>query len=469
MAYLVYAAALVLAIVGVPLVRGLVIGLSGPGVLTLLTAPSAGQVAGVAAGGLLTGLVLLGQVRGPALTSAFLTVAVAGNDLPRSRTLRAPFVVAAALLTTSSVAVAAILARVLHDAAGATAGTAGAIVVGAGAFGLLASVVWLLGQRLGPVPAARLAGALAAATGLGALWPAPGPLAGGPLAPLSILVALSVLVGLSVLAALAIPRLLDSLDGTVLLAQARRWEAAGVSASAGDLAGAMGRFRVLPRTGRTWWAVHSGSRTIRFVLRDLVGALRTPGRAAGGALGLVAAGSLLAAGAEGQQPLTWAATAAGGVVAYLALGVFTDGFRHAAEAASAPALYGYSTSRLFTLHAVLPTACALALTGIGAAATTGTDLTVGATVAALAVVLVLVRVRDSAKGPLPAALLTPAPTPAGDVAGVAVLLWQADAVVVSALVAVAASTAPTMSQRALLVACSGLAVAVGARGRLRRA
>lgn len=478
-AYVVYATVLVVAIVVVPLVRGVVVGLSGPEVIGVLAAPPAARGAGVVVGLLLAALVLLGQVRGPALTTPFFTVAVAGTDLPRRLTLRRPFCTAATLLLASSVLVTAVLAWVLHDAAGASASAAGALVLGAAALGLLAAVTWLLGQRLGPARAAWLAGTLAAVTGLHALVPAVGILAPGgwfaALWPVTGAVpswaeplALPVLVATALLSVAAVPRLLDALGGVELLAQARRWETAGTSVSAGDLAGALGQLRPPPRTGRTWWAVRGRSTVTRFLVRDLVGALRTPARAVGGALSLVLAGALLAAGLEGTGPLGRVAAAGGAVVGYLALGVVSDGFRHAAEAAAAPALYRHSTGGLFALHAALPTACALFLTGVGAAAVAGPDLVVGPAVAALGCFLVLVRARDSAKGPLPPQLLTPVPTPAGDASGVAIVVWQADALIVSALVAAGASSAPDALTTLLVVALGALGAGLGARTRLRR-
>ncbi|MEP7763481.1 hypothetical protein [Sanguibacter sp. 25GB23B1] len=478
-AYVVYATVLVLAIVVAPLVRGLVIGLSGPEVLGVLTAPSAARGVGVVVGLLLAACVLLGQVRGPALTSPFFTVAVAGTDLPRSVTLRRPFCTATALLVTSSALVAAVLAWVLHDATGLPSSSAGALVLGASAVGLLAAVAWLLGQRLSPARASGLAGILAVVTGLHAVVPTIGILVptgwAGALWPVESSIpswaetaALPALVAAALLAVAAVPRLLDALGGVELLAQARRWETAGTSASAGDLSGALGQFRPPPRTGRAWWAVRGRSSVGRFVVRDLVGALRTPARAAGGALVLVLAGTLLATGLEGPELLGPVVAAVGAVVGYLALGVVADGFRHAAEAASAPTLYRYGTGSLFALHGLLPTACALLLTGAGTAVVAGPDLAIGSAVAALACFLVLVRARDSAKGPLPPQLLTPVSTPAGDASGVAIVVWQADALIVSALVAAAASTAPDTPARLLVVALGGLGAVLSARARLRR-
>ena len=44
--------------------------------------------------------------------------------------------------------------------------------------------------------------------------------------------------------------------------------------------------------------------------------------------------------------------------------------------------------------------------------------------ALLAVVLVAARARDAAKGPMPLSLMTPIPTPQGDLSVIPVLLWR---------------------------------------------
>ena len=69
----------------------------------------------------------------------------------------------------------------------------------------------------------------------------------------------------------------------------------------------------------------------------------------------------------------------------------------------------------------------------------------------------VLRLRDSAKGPLPPELLTPVSTPAGDASGVAILLWQADAVILAALLAVAVGSVPGPGTGAL-VSLAGAAV-----------
>src|SRR5699024_12821792 len=51
----------------------------------------------------------------------------------------------------------------------------------------------------------------------------------------------------------------------------------------------------------------------------------------------------------------------------------------------------------------------------------------------LALVLVAARARDAAKGPMPLSLMTPIPTPQGDLSVLSVLVWQADALLLAML------------------------------------
>src|SRR5699024_6273432 len=127
----------------------------------------------------------------------------------------------------------------------------------------------------------------------------------------------------------------------------------------------------------------------------------------------------------------WIPAAVGAGISYAALGVFTDGLRHAAETAAAPPLYRYSTAGLYGLHAILPALWAIACTLIGASlAPAGTSLGLVISMGSLALFVVAARVYDSAKGPLPPVLLTPISTPAGDLSGLLVIAWQADALLI---------------------------------------
>lgn len=170
--------------------------------------------------------------------------------------------------------------------------------------------------------------------------------------------------------------------------------------------------------------------------RDLVGVSRTPGRLGAALIGTLAA--VVVAGTVALLPgsLAWLALAGSAAWGFLALGSVSDGVRHAVEAISAPTLYGVTDLHLLALHALLPIVMVL-LTGLVGSTLTG--LLGGSPALALAgtaglFLAVLLRIFDAAKGPLPLALLTPVPTPMGDVSGISVALSQIGALLVATLV-----------------------------------
>ncbi len=277
------------------------------------------------------------------------------------------------------------------------------------------------------------------------------------------------LVLLAVVAVAAGRPLLDWLRSARLAEDAARWRAAGTAALSGDVAHALGGLRARPSVGRRWRAVRSGPAAVVFLVRDLVGAARTPVRLAVGIVALVGAVVLLAVATS--LPTGWLLAALGAGLAYLALGVLTDGFRHATDAAVAPPLYAYSTLALFTRHGLAPLAVAVAalVAGIGGAAVLGVGVRPLPVCVVLLVVL-LVRAYDSAKGPLPVLLLTPIPSPIGDLSSLNVSLWQADALLIAVIIgalAVAAAPGPPVGLLLLALVIAGLLV-VGLRRRLRR-
>ncbi len=482
----VYAGVLLVAFVGVPVVVAAVRALTGPAVLGALTGPGAGGVVATGCGLALAVAAAGGAVRGPALLPPFLTGLLVGSDLPRRAVLARPLGHAAAAVVAVVTAPAVLVGAVLVAAGTATPAACASFALAAAAWGVVAVVVALTGQRLRGHRAGALAVALAAATlftavvpGAGVLapwgwvglaWPSAGTgsIAGPGWAPV-------LLVTLAALAAAACtPALLDSLRGPELAEQAQRWQSAADAARTADTASALATYRARPSAGRSWRAV-TGSGPVAVARRDLVGALRTPGRCAVGACSLVLGAVVVVLGAgPGGVPAGMGA-AVGTGVGYAALGVVSDGFRHAAEAATAPPLYGWSTAGTYARHAVLPTAGALvaAVLGVvgagvvgapwGAASVVGLVSVVGP----LAVLLVAVRAYDSAKGPLPPVLLTPVPTPAGDVSGLVVLAWQADALLIAATTAAVAVSAPGPTAPVVLAAAT-VAVVAATQRRLRR-
>lgn len=448
LAFGIYATLLIAAIVAFPLIRAIVVELARPGVIDILQAPQAPIVVGALSAAVLAALAWFGQLRGPVTPQPFFVTLLATTDLPRGLTLRRPFGTSAALVTAISTAVGLLFAGVLVAAGAATAGRAAVFLLGCVSLGLIGSVMWLVGQRFrsrllwGVLVAllgiAALSGLHPAVAGIfpwgwmGVLWPA-GAGTGIGAATVWSVAALAALAVLAVAGLWCVPRLLRTLDGVQLMDDAVRWQAATTAAVSGDVARALGSFRARPTIGRAWNAVAGRWAALRYLRRDLVATVRTPGRFTVAALGL-AAGCIAAGFSLSVDPsVAWLPAAAGAAMGFLALGVFSDGFRHAAQASAAAALYGYNTGRLYRLHALLPAG----LAAVAALAAALCVLVVGApargliVVVLLAPVLLLVRAYDSAKGDLPILLLTPVPTPGGDLSGLSVLAWQADALLIA--------------------------------------
>ena len=478
--YALYVGVLVAALLGAPLVTGLVSALARPPTVDALRAPGGALVVATACGVVLAAALAAGRVRGPVLLTPVRAL-LAATDLPRRRTLRGALLGPVVLLVAAAVAVAAVLAGALVVAGTSTLVGAVGFVVASAAFAAVSGVVWLAGQVLAgdhPGAVALVAGVLAVATVLTVATPALGAIAPwgwvgaawpGTAAPPWWPVAALCLAAAGALA--CAPALLERLHLQTVLDQSRRWQAARTAASTADVATALDTFRTGPRRGRRYRAVVAAPAPVRYLVRDVVGASRTPARSLVASAALVASGAVV--GAATAAPLA----AVGAVVAFAALGVFSDGFRHAAAGAGAPSLDGHGTARLYAAHAALPLLLGTVAAGVGAwaAALTVTPgvPAVTAVVDAVLVVVVLVAVRahDSARGPLPTALLVPVPSPMGDLSGAGAALWQVDAAVLAGLAAVVVVTATTSGPAAgagVAAAVAAALVAMTVR-RLRRA
>jgi hypothetical protein len=233
---------------------------------------------------------------------------------------------------------------------------------------------------------------------------------------------------------------------------------------------AAGGFRPVPRIGRGWGAVRGRSQVALVARRGLVGALRTPVRAASACLGIAASGALLAVALDGAGTGLVVPAVGAALVGFLALGVGADGFRHVVDVSSAPPLYGIPTGRLLLLHAALPAtaglACALGGAGIAVAGGAGPVALVVAP--AVVLLLVVIRAYDAAKGPLPLAVMAPVVTPAGDASALVIAAWQADALLLAGGSALAVASAVTAvgPLGAALVVPLGLGTALRTRGRI---
>lgn len=475
-AYNVYLGALMAVMVAFPVGRAVALALAAPAAVAALTAPGSVDVVGVVLGLALATLTLAGTLHGPvSLEPAFVRL-LAETDLPRRRGLVRPFATKAAAVVTAALLGAGAFGGVLVSAGVVSLGGAARFVGLCAALGVVGAVAWLVGQAASPRVAGCIGAVIAALTVLGHLVPAvrvvlpwtwaaaawPG------VAPPFVLTDV-LLVGLAAASVAAVPHLLDLLRGSRLAEDAARWHSVRTSALSGDVAHALGTLRARPAVGRRWRAVRGGRPALVFLVRDLVGAARTPVRLTVGFVVLLGSAVLVALAAS--VPSGWVLGGVGAGLAYLALGVLSDGFRHATDAAVAPPLYGYGTRTLFALHGIAPVVGAVAASaiGIGTAVGLGIDVRPEPVVAAL-LLGVLVRAYDSAKGPLPVVLLTSVPSPFGDLSSLVVSVWEADALVVATVTgALTVGESGASPVRALVVvAAVGCLLVVGLVRRLRR-
>lgn len=481
--YLVLATACVL---GVPLGRIAVRALARPDVLPYLLHP--------AAPGLLTALwllacallILAGAQRGPAILTPFLTATLASSFMPRRVPLLRPLVRSALAILAAGVLIGLVPGMTLEAADRADPAAVALLCAAMAGAALLGLGAWMLGELTGAGIRRLVAGLLGAAAGTAAVLAVeagitvpgpgtalPGALAAGSSVPAdAVLTTLALLIA-GLLVALACAPLLNRLRGTVLLQQARTWEAAMSAATSGDLATAGGGFRALPSVGRALRAVRVPARpglaalVLLYARRDLVALLRTPERALGGLAGAVAGGASLGVSTQLVGPVQWMMVGIGALLLWAGSGALVDGLRHGIATLGAPVLLGQDVGAQVLLHLSGPGVVLLASAAIGGVAF-GTALPV-----LVAAVLLIGRVRDAAKGPMPLRLSMPMPTPQGDVSVLGVLAWQADAVILALVSAVVIALGGLRGGAAgllvmlLVAAVMAVILALGARTRLR--
>ncbi|MDF2506676.1 MAG: hypothetical protein K0Q52_535 [Microbacterium sp.] len=450
-AYVVYLALMVALVAVAPFARAVWLSVTSAESIAVFASPAAPRVTPLVVAALWAGAMLVGRDRGPALRPPFLTHALATSDLPRTGAFRGPLQRAGALLTVLT-AVAAGLVFVGARGDGAVEPLALGMFVAVGALvGVIAAVAWLAGQALprAALPVAlgvlTLGVATAAAPGLqpftpwgwiGLLYPGTGSAHALP--------ALIALVAVSFALLATVPILMNRLGLTELLAQATRWDSATTHATGMDLGAATAVYQNRPHRGRRLRAVRSvRSWAWMFLVRDAVGAVRTPGRLIVGVLALAAGATLITLSFAPAAP-AWALGSAAGVIVFAGLGPLTDGIRHAASIAADYPIYGVSDEQLLAGHALFPfavtvvvllavvAACALVV-GVGGAAPLVSALAVG-------LLAIAARVSNAVKGPLPPALLTPIPTPMGDLGAAVRLAWALDGILFAALAGAAAVT-----------------------------
>lgn len=307
----------------------------------------------------------------------------------------------------------------------------------------------------------------------------------GELTPLpAALTGLALLLALGIGSVVAAPRVTARLRYQTLRDHAVRLGAVSALALTGDLRIASARLGAPVRVGRFWaWRMPAGL-TRAIVVRDLVGIARTPARSLAAGACVLGAGLLL--GSLDLALLGPAGAAAAGATAvllsYASIGPWCRGLRAAAETVGGFGLTPLSPRALLVRHFVVPGILSVSLIsgGAGAVAALGGLLREGSVAplhlatataagAVTAAVALLLRLSGALKGPLPQGLLAPVPTPVGDMAGVNVLVWSLDGVLVAALIGgvLAAVTAASLGAGAICAALALALLAAWARSRLR--
>lgn len=460
-----------------PLARMIWLALTRPDAISALTSSEAPVITSIAVAMLWAGALLLGRDRGPALRPPVLTHVLASSPLGRAESFRGPVLRAGAVVTSVCALAAGLIGFSLRYSSLVSLESVW-VFTGVGALvGVISAVAWLAGQAF-PRTATALASVLVALGVLGAFVPevlsvtpwgwagAAYPITGGASrvgqleslglsGGLGLFESPSQLASLVALAALtcalvsAMPSMLNRLRQAELFTQAVHWELAVLRTGIMEFESAAGTYRRPPRRGRSIRAVWPGLPVpLRFLVLDAVGAARRPARLLSGLAALATAGALIffTLSADGGAGVSLLAAAAG-VIAYLGLGPLTDGLRYAASAAADYPLFGISDERLLAGHTLLPLLVALAMltlaTCVAAFALSGASFTATwphalAAILTLGISVVVSRIAVSLKGPMPASLLTPIPSPAGDLSVIMQLVWALDGVLLAAAAGAAA-------------------------------
>jgi hypothetical protein len=440
-AYLAYVVVMVIGVAVAPIGRLVWLSATSAEGIAALTSSSAPAATAFAVSAAWAGALLVGRDRGPALLPSFVTYALATSDLPATDAFRAPVLRAGALVT----AVCALLAGVLSGSLlsrGLIDPQSAAIFVAVGALvGILTTVAWLAGQSC---PRA----AIPAALGLLVLGPVTGAVpALHPLTPWGWVAlaypgmgsphALVALVALSTAGVAAVPWLMNRLEPARLASHAARWDSASMDAASMDFGAVAAVYRARPHRGRRARAVRPrGPLAAVFLIRDAIGAVRTPGRLLAGVLAIASAGALLALASAPAVP-SGLLGAGAGLLLFAGLGPVTDGMRHAADVAGDLPLYGIGDGQLLVNQLLFPLAGTFLVLGLAVfVCLAATGASPGAAVLGALVlppVTLGARLSSAMKGPMPPALLAPIPTPMGDFGAAVRLVWAVDGVALAAL------------------------------------
>jgi hypothetical protein len=460
-AYNIYATLLFALIVIFPIARAIMVGLAVPEVAVVIAERLTPTLLTPVLLALTIGLILLGRIRGPVVPSAAHIDLIADSPLSRSVTLRRPYAFGRLSLIALALGGAVLLVG--------GAFFAGPIdLLGAGLF-LVATILsawqlalfWLIGQLSLPVRRTSIV-LLCVALGVVLLLSAIAAVAAipawgvvsdwlGPWGWLSIIwqsiragvevptwIALGALIlGLFVTRWTAI--LLKCLSHDDLAVQARRWGTVVTLVTSGDVKSAVNKLKAFPRIGRHWPVTFSHHPVLAIIRRDLRGLARFPLRTAFWAVLTVISGALLSFAflpGSGMSLIAVATT----TLLYFAVGSWAEGLRFHSYTIGASSPFGLSPGRLALLHLVVPTivAAVLALIGVLIPIVLEPSLNAGVIVPwslTLVVFMVVMQVFSAFKGMFPLELLTPVPTPLGDLSFLSVAFWLGDAVTIVLIVA----------------------------------
>lgn len=484
-AYTAYLVILAIAILGVPVGRIIWLTIVNGETSSFFTSPHAAIHAGLFAAILWSVALLCGPIRGPAVRAPFVSHVLGTSDISRVRAFGGPSIRATLLLMSTLGALAGMIgfSCALHGSSPLSrvaVFTASGITVSA-----LAGFLWLVGQvrpRLA-TPLAILITVMACAGSIVhlPLWTTPWGWvsltfphetaeSGSP--------ALAALLSLTVVLIGCSGRLLARLDLTELIKQAARWERTREYSSIFYTQGVTTMYAPRPRIRHRISAIScTDSRLIVFLRRDAVTAERTPGRLAWGIVAVCAASVILVA-LSLHSPV-WLSSAglrnilgcAAGVLAFAGVGAFSDGLRHAVNVASDFPLYGVSDARLMGFHALFPTIMTVMIilvtvTVIFLVAGSLPPMVFGQALV-LGLLSVLTRITTALKGEMPTLLLTPIPSPAGDLMALFRAAWALEGLLLAAVVGLSVTCAPTTIIPVILVA--GVIVSItGCRWHRRR-